>query len=136
MKKTAFLIGAVLLVALTLLLMGMGGAGSPGQEPADSRFNAKIRDTSNNEVRVTSVTFDGKTSFNVLRGKGRIQIPLENISRIELKEGSVCLTLKGSGTMCDLKTNSMSKVYGKVPYGWYQIAMKDVSWIELTKAEP
>lgn len=135
MKKTGSLLGTVLLAGLTLFLMGMGGAGAPGQAAVDSPFNARVKDTTNNEVSIASVTFDGKTTFNVLMGKGRVQIPFENISRIEMKGGSVCVTLKGSGAMCDLKTNGMSKVYGKVPFGVYQIAMKDVVWIELTKAK-
>ena len=134
MKKGSFL-RAVLLMALVLPLMGMGGAGSPGPASAVSQFNAKIMDASSNEVAVTSVTFDGKTTFNVFMGKGRVQIPFENISRIEMKEGSACVSLKGAGTMCDLKINGMSKIYGKMPYGIYQIAMKDVAWIELSKAE-
>lgn len=135
MIKRGYLLRAVLLMVLILPLMGMGGAGAPGPAAADSQFNAKIRDTSNNEVDVTSVTFDGKTTFNVFMGKGRVQIPFENISRIEMKEGSVCLSLKGAGTMCDLKTNGMSKIYGRMPYGLYQIAMKDVVWIELTRVK-
>ncbi len=135
MTKKGFVLRAVLLAALVLPLMGMGGAGSPGPAAADSQFNAKIRDTSNNEVDVSSVTFDGKTTFNVLMGKGRVQIPFENISRIEMKGGAVCVSLKGSGTMCDLKTNGMAKIYGRMPYGLYQIAMKDVVWIELTRAK-
>lgn len=135
MRQPGYILRTMLLMILFLSLMGMGGAGAPGQAAADSQFNAKIRDTSNNEVDVTSVTLDGKTTFNVLMGKGKIQIPFENISRIEAKEGSVCVILKGAGTMCNLKTNGMSKLYGKVPYGLYQIAMKDVAWIELTKAK-
>lgn len=135
MMKKGYLLRAVLLVALVLPLMGMGGSGAPGRAAADSMFNATIRDTSNNQVDVTSVTFDGTTTFNVFMGKGRVQIPFENISRIEVKQGSVCVSLKGAGTMCDLKTNGMSKIYGRMPYGLYQIAMKDVTWIELTKVK-
>jgi len=135
MIHKGYIFRALLLAALVLPLMGMGGAGAPGQAAADSSFNAKIRDTSNNEVSVTSVTFDGKTTFNVLMGKGRVQIPLENISRIDMKEGSMCVSLRGAGTICDLKTNGTSKIFGRMPYGLYQIAMKDVVWIELTKAK-
>lgn len=126
---------ALLLVILGMFLMGMGSAGSPGQTPVDSPFNAKIKDTTNNEVTITSVTFDGKTTFNVNMGKGRLEIPLEHISRIEFKDGSACATMKGSGPLCSLKTNSISKIYGKLPYGAYQISIKDVLSIELFKAK-
>jgi hypothetical protein len=122
-------------MVLGAFLMGMGNAGSPGQGPVESPFNAKIKDTSNNEVTITSATFDGKTTFNVYMGKGRVEIPFDTISRIELKEGSACASIKGTGTMCNLKTNSILKIYGKLPFGMYQIALKDVMWIELTKAK-
>ena len=134
MNRTGYLYRTALLVVLGIFLMGMGSAGSPGQSAVASPFNAKIKDTSNNELIITSVTFDGKTTFNVYMGKGRIEIPFDSISRIEVKEGSACATIKGTGTMCNLKTNGISKIYGKLPYGMYQIALKDVVWIELTKA--
>ncbi len=135
MKRTGFLYRALLLGILGFFLMGMGSAGSPGQNPVNSPFNAKVRDISNNEVNITSVTFDGKTTFNVNMGKGRLEIPLENISRIEMKDGSACATMEGSPPLCNLRTNSISKIYGKLPYGMYQISIKDVLWIELTKAK-
>jgi hypothetical protein len=68
-------------------------------------------------------------------GKGRIEIPFDTISRIEMKEGSACAAIKDTGTMCNLKTIGISKIYGKLPYGAYQIALKDVLWIEFTKAK-
>ncbi|HQI81045.1 MAG TPA: hypothetical protein PLR71_05730 [Deltaproteobacteria bacterium] len=135
MKKTGRLFLSALAAMAALLLMGMGSAGSPGQTPADSPFTAKVRDTSNNEISISSVTFDGQATFNVLMGKGRIQIPLENISRIDVKDGGVCVTLKGAGSLCNLKTSGISRIYGKIPYGSYQISLKDVVSIDITKAK-
>jgi hypothetical protein len=135
MNRIGYLYRAALLIVLGVFLMGMGSAGSPGQGPVDSPFNAKIKDTLNNEVTITSATFDGKTTFNVYMGKGRVEIPFDTISRIEVKEGSACASIKGTGTMCNLKINGISKIYGKLPYGIYQIAFKDVVWIEITKAK-
>jgi hypothetical protein len=135
MNRTGYLYRAALLMVLGIFLLGMGNAGSPGQGSVASPFNAKIKDTSNNEVTITSVTFDGKTTFNVYMGKGRVEIPFDTISRIEVKEGSACATIKDTGAMCNLKTSGISKIYGKLPFGVYQIALKDVMWIELTKAK-
>jgi hypothetical protein len=135
MKMTGRLFLSALTAMIALLLMGMGSAGTPGQTPADSPFTAKVRDTSNNEVTISSVTFDGKTALNVLMGKGRVQIPLENISRIEVKDGNTCVTLKGAGSLCNLKTSGMSRIYGKMSYGSYQISLKDVVSIDITKAK-
>jgi hypothetical protein len=115
--------------------MGMSGALSPGQGTEASPYNAKIKDSTNYEVSITSVTFDGKTSLNAYLGKGKVQIPFENISRIEVKDKSVCVILTGAGTMCNLALNGVSKIYGKTSYGTYQVALKDVILIELTRAK-
>ncbi|MGD0209624.1 MAG: hypothetical protein ABSC14_01430 [Desulfomonilia bacterium] len=135
MNKKVHLFRVAFILMLGVFLMGMGSVVNPGQGPIESPFDAKIKDTSNNEVSITSVTFDGKTIFSVYMGKGRVEIPFDTISRIEMKEGSICVSLKGSGSMCNLKTNGILKVYGKLPYGMYQIALKDVVWIELIKAK-
>jgi hypothetical protein len=131
-RLSIFLAGVVLFLAL--FLMGMSGIGSiAGQTGALSPFNAKIMDTTKNEVEILSVTIDGKTSFNAYMGKGKVQIPFENISRIDIKENIVCITLN-TGDMCNLKINGMSRVFGKTSFGTYQISLKDILWIEFTKA--
>jgi len=113
----------------------MSGGISQGQN-SNSPFDAKIRDTMNNEISISSVTFDGKTVFSASLGKGRVQIPFENIERIDVKDDTVCLKLIGAGTMCNLKLNSVSKIYGKTSYGTFQISFKDITWVELIKSKP
>jgi hypothetical protein len=126
----------MVVIFLGFFLLGMTGGISQGQSTVTSPFNARIKDTMNNEISISSITFDGKTVFSASLGKGRVQIPFENIERIDVKDDTVCLKLVGAGTMCDLKLNSISKIYGKTQYGTYQIAFKDISWVELTKAKP
>ena len=135
MNRAGYLLSVVFLTFMVTFLMAMGNIGYPGQGPVESPYNAKIKDTSNNEVSITSATIDGKMALNVLMGKGRIEIPFENISRIEVKDGSLCVTMKEASPLCNLKTNGIAKIYGKLPYGVYQISLKDVLWIELTKAK-
>lgn len=125
----------MVMVACSVLVfaMAMGQAPSPGSYAANSTFQAKIMDTQRNEVSLTSVTIDGKTTLNVSLGKGRVQIPLENISRIENKDGEICVSIKGSPVKCGLKPSASSKIYGKTSFGIYQIALKDVVWAEFTE---
>lgn len=124
-----------LALILGVFLAGMSGTGtgSPNQGLVSSPYDAKIKDSSGSEVTIGSVTFDGKTSFSAYLGKGKVQIPFENISRIEVKGDSICVKLSGAGTMCNLRINGVSKVYGKTAYGTYQVPLKDVVWIDLTK---
>jgi hypothetical protein len=135
-KRTYSIISVSIIVVFGLFLMGMSGAISPNQSAVASPFDAKVKDTMNNEVTISSVTFDGKTLFSALLGKGKVQIPFENIERIDVKDDTICLKLAGAGTMCNLKVSGVSKIYGKTPYGAYQIAFKDVTRVELFKAKP
>ena len=115
--------------------MGMSGMGSvTGPAVTESPFDAKIMDTTKNEVVVLSVTIDGKTTFNAFMGKGKVHIPFENISRIDLKDEIACISMKNSGELCNLRINGISKIYGKTSFGTYQISLKDVLWIEIMKA--
>jgi hypothetical protein len=132
-RLSIFLAGVVLILAV--FLMGMSGMGSiAGQTGALSPFNAKIMDTTMSEMEILSVTIDGKTSFNAYMGKGKVQIPFENISRIDIKEDIACITMKNTGNMCNLRINGISRVFGKTSFGTYQISLKDILWIEFTKA--
>ncbi|MBN1635171.1 MAG: hypothetical protein JW920_01580 [Deltaproteobacteria bacterium] len=132
-QRILYLIG---LACIILFLMGMTGLGSsPDQSTIPSAFNAKLTDIADSEVEISSVTIDGKTTFNGYMGKGKVQIPFENISRIEISKDIACITLKETGDMCDLRINSISRLNGKTSFGSYQISLKDIKWIELTKAQ-
>ncbi len=128
-----FSVGVLLFLAL--FLMGMSGMGSvSGQSAAASPFDAKIMDTTKSELEILSITIDGKTSFNGYMGKGKVQIPFDNISRIDIKEDIACITMKDTGDICNLRINGISRIYGKTSFGSYQISLKDILWIEFTKA--
>ena len=124
-----------MIVVFSGLLMGMSGLGSAPPSSLDSPFTARIKDTSNNEITIRSVSIDGKNSFNGFLGKGRVQIPLENISRIEIKDGEACVTLSVTDDLCTLRLGGSSKIFGKTDFGSYQIPIKDIVWIEFTRAE-
>jgi hypothetical protein len=128
------LLVSLLIIPLAALVMGMGGSLGAGQSQPESSFSASVKDTSSNKVQISSVTFDGKTTFNVMLGKGRVQVPLDNISRIEMKEGEACVTFTDAHTLCGLKTGGSTKIYGQTGYGLYQIQLKDVESIEIKKA--
>lgn len=94
-------------------LMAMTNMGNT-REPLNvsSAFDAKIIDVSDKEVDITSVNIDGKTSFRGYLGKGKVQIPFENISYIEISKDLANVVLKDSKYLCKLKINSLSRVYG------------------------
>jgi len=132
-RSGIFTVGMILF--LCVFLMGMSGMGSiAGQTGAASPFDAKVVDTTKNQVEISSITIDGKTSFNAYMGKGKVQIPFENISRIDITEENASIILKNTGGTCTLRINGISRIYGKTSFGTYQISLKDVVSIEFTKA--
>jgi hypothetical protein len=92
-------------------------------------------DVASNEVEITSVTIDGKTTFGGYLGKGKVQIPFENITHIEISKGNVCVTLMNGGQICNLKMNEISRLYGNTSFGTYQIALKDIKGLDFVKAK-
>ncbi len=138
MKRTVRFLGYILLAVFSSsMLMGMSGVGtgsSGGQNSSLLTFDAKLLDTENTTVQLTSVTIDGRTSFQAYMGKGKITIPFDQISRLEMKGKNACLTLKNSQRLCNLKVKELSKVLGNTQFGLYQISLSDVVWIEFSKA--
>ena len=127
LKKILFFMCAAFLMAMT----NMGNTREPLN--VSSAFDAKIIDVSDKEVDITSVNIDGKTSFRGYLGKGKVQIPFENISYIEISKDLANVVLKDSKYLCKLKINSLSRVYGNTTFGRYQIALKDIKRIEFIK---
>jgi len=126
----------LLLFMCAAFLMAMTNMGNT-REPSNvsSAFDARIIDVSNNEVDITSVNIDGKASFTGYLGKGKVNIPFENISYIEISKTLANVILKDSKDTCKLTVNGFSRVYGNTTFGRYQIALKDIKRIEIIKAK-
>jgi hypothetical protein len=136
MKGIKTTIGYIVILCALFFLLGMSGFGGSANQPSTtSAFNAKVLDVASNEVEITSVTIDGKTTFGGYLGKGKVQIPFENITHIEISKGNVCVTLMNGGQICNLKTNEISRLYGNTSFGTYQIALKDIKGLDFIKAK-
>lgn len=131
----AVLVSLVLLGA-TLVLMGMSGLGGSASQPSvNSTFSAKVTDVANNAVEISAVTIDGKTAFGGYLGKGRVQVPFERIAHIELNKGNACITFIDGTQVCNLKANEISRLAGNTSFGTYQIALRDIKWLDFSKAK-
>lgn len=136
MKGTKSLWMGIIYLGIAFFLMGMSGMGGSASQPTTtSSFSAKVTDIANNAVEINSVTIDGKTTFGGYLGKGRVQIPFERIIHIEINKGIACVTLIDGPQVCNLKANEISRIYGNTSYGTYQIALKDVKWLDFSKAQ-
>lgn len=136
-QRKGILACSLLIVFLSSILLGMSGAGT-GSMNARSNvqqlFDAKLMDTDNNTVQLSAVTIEGRTAFQASMGKGKVTIPFEEISRIQIKGKTACVTLRNSKEVCDLAIRGSSRVSGNTSFGLYQIQLSDVVWIEFTKA--
>ena len=133
-------------VCMTVLaapfLLAMGFLGDPpalekAPEPA-IRLDAVMLDSEGTSTRVTHVSYDGALYLPVYRGKALITVPLEQILRIDFgpKKSStrqVTVHFKerpGETFFLDLRVLFV----GKVPFGTYQIQVKDLE--RITFVEP
>lgn len=140
MKRTFSYLSCVLVVLLSSWMLlgmsgGMGQGPSGGQAAAGPAYDAKLVDAGNNTVQLSSVTIDGRAALQAFMGKGKVTIPFEQITRIEVKDKNACVTLKNSQRMCGLTIKETSRVYGNTSFGAYQIALADVVQVELNKAK-
>lgn len=128
---------SLLTVFFSSMLMGLSGVGVGGtgaQGSAQLSFDATLMDTENNTVKLNSVTIEGRTTFQASMGKGRITIPFDEISRIQIKGKNACVTLKNSRQVCNLTIKESSRITGTTSFGLYQISVSDIVWIEISKA--
>jgi hypothetical protein len=136
MKKQMAVMCTILILMLSISLLGMSGlGGGPNQVQVSSVFKAKVTDITNNEVELVNVTIEGKTSYGGFLGKGRIQIPFEKISSIDISKGNTCINFDDSGQVCNIKANDFSRLYGNTSFGSYQISLKDIKKIDFIKAK-
>jgi len=136
MKKQMVVICTILVLMLSISLLGMSGlGGSPNQAQVSSVFKAKVIDITNNEVELMNVTIEGKTSYGGFLGKGRLQIPFEKISSIDITKGNTCINFEDGGQVCNIKANDFSRLYGNTSFGSYQISLKDIKKIDFIKAK-
>ncbi len=136
MKNKGAILGCFIAAALSsLFLMGMGGMSQGSATNNQLSFDAKLTDTENNSVQLTSVVIDGKTSFQGFMGKGKIVVPFDQIIRIEIKGKTACITMRNSHRLCNIRIKDMSRLEGNASYGTYQIPLSDVIGIDLSRAK-
>jgi hypothetical protein len=127
----------VLLAAVTLLCMGMGGLGGQpeGTVPeTDVNIQAEIKDHQGIVTSLNQFSMDGKTYLDAWRGQGKLTIPFQQIDAIafgELKGDEVAVDAKlKSGAVMSLKIRSRAQFYGSTGFGAFQIKSRDVDSID------
>ena len=127
----------ILLVAVSVLCMGMGGLGGQpeGTVPeTDVRIQADIKDHHGIVTSLNQFSMDGKTYLDAWRGQGKLTIPFQHIDTItfgELKGDDVKVDAKlKSGAVMTLTIRSRAQFYGSTGFGAFQIKSRDVDSID------
>ncbi|MDH3453925.1 MAG: hypothetical protein OEL80_02185 [Desulfuromonadales bacterium] len=127
----------VLLAAVALFCMGMGGLGGQpeGTVPeTDVRIQADIKDHHGIVTSLNQFSMDGKTYLDAWRGQGKLTIPFQHIDTVtfgELKGDEVKVDAKlKSGAVMTLTIRSRAQFYGSTGFGAFQIQSRDVALID------
>lgn len=123
------LVGAV----LALGTMGMGSLGGGRDAGAPMRdYRVTFVDVDGTQVSADHVSVGGDTMLEGDMGRGRLRIPFDNITRIELSPGEgerdrlrAEVTLR-EGSPVTLSLRSSTTFYGQIPSGAYQIRARDL----------
>jgi hypothetical protein len=127
----------LLILAVAMLCMGMGGLGGQpeGTVPdTEVRIQADIKDRSGITTNLSQFSMDGKTYLDAWRGQGKLTIPFQHIDTItfgKLKGGEVAVEAKlKSGVVMNLTVRSRAQFYGSTGFGAFQIKSRDVDIID------
>jgi hypothetical protein len=110
--------------------MGFVGGEAPGSIPKPARnFAFALVDLQGVETRVRDFTIEGSLYLSGQHGKGTVTIPFERIRVVRLQaEGAelqawVELT---DGTTATITADGRQRCYGRMDYGYFQIALRDL----------
>ena len=127
----------LLLLAVALLCMGMGGLGGhpEGTVPeTDIRIQADIMDRDGISTNLNQFSMDGETFLEALRGQGKLTIPFQQIDTVtftEIRDEELKVDVKlKSGNVMTLAILPDAQFYGSTGFGAFQIEARDVYSID------
>jgi hypothetical protein len=127
------------LTILIPVLLGMGSVGdtgTPGRIPVpDKKFTAVVIDQMDVATETRDISIEGGTFLEGKKGEGTFTVGFENIKFVNflMSDGKLFghAQLK-DGKMVQLSLNKSKKLFGKTPYGTFQIPLGDLKKITIT----
>jgi hypothetical protein len=125
------------LALLGVALCGMGGLGGGRDTAGPMRdVRATFVDVDGNRVAVDHVTVGGDVVLEGDLGRGRLRVPLDQVTRIQLAPADAKDRVRADLTMragepVSLVLRSSTTFYGQVPSGAYQIRARDLRSVDL-----
>ena len=127
----------VAILPLVLGLLGMGAMGGRDAAAPLTDVRARLIDVDGAQVDVTHLTVGGDTTLDGDVGRGRLRIPLERVTRIDVTGASeererlrATVTLR-EGPPVTLGLRAATTFYGQLPSGAFQIRARDLRSVEI-----
>jgi len=122
---------------LGLACLGMGGFGGGRDAAAPMRdVRATFVDVDGTRIAADHVTVGGDVILEGELGRGRLRIPLDQVTRIAIAPADAKDRVRADCTLragepVSLVLRSSTTFYGQVPSGAYQIRARDLRSVEL-----
>lgn len=129
----------IILIAIFMpLLTAMGPAGGrPGSIPVPAKkFAAVVTDQQDIVTEIQDVSIEGETFLEGKKGEGTFTVAFENMLAVNflMNENRLSGQVKLSdGTVVTLGLNGTRKVFGRTPYGTFQITLGDIKKLAISK---
>ncbi len=127
----------IVLAAVTLGLMGMGGLGGGRDSGAPARdFHAVFTDVDGTRMEVNRVTAGGDVSLEGDLGRGHLRIAFDNIASLRFQaSGTDRDRMRADvrlreGQPITVLVRSSTTFYGQTPAGAYQIRARDLQSVD------
>ena len=120
-----------LVMAPALMGMGsMGGSGTPDKIPLPAKkFTALVIDQLDVDTEIREISIEGRTFLEGKKGEGTFTIAFEKIKTITflMKDGKLYgAVLLQDGNTEQLSLNKGQKIFGRTPYGTFQITLGEM----------
>jgi hypothetical protein len=118
-------------IAWAFMISGIGVSATAKTEEAGSLFWA-LRDHNDSSVMLRDICSDEMSYLSGRLGEGELQIPLNNTSSIEVRDGentlSILVMMK-NGKSVTLAVNGDTRITGETEFGQYEIPLRRVARI-------
>ena len=138
-QKGGVLYPWICMTILVPLLLGMGAtgrSGAPGKIPVPAeKFIAIVIDQVDVATEAREVSIEGDTFLTGKQGEGTFTVSFENIAFVNflINDGKLFGHAKlKDGKTVQLELNKKQNLFGKTPYGTFQIPLGDMKRMTIT----
>jgi hypothetical protein len=129
---------AVIILAMLILLTGMGGTGGFERAPrVEKNFSVTVTDASGNRIEGEKFSWEGRIHVAGFLGMAQVTMPFERIRELtvgEKKERKVRVTARlTDGTETTFEVDAKTRCFGEAPFGSFMVQMDELKTVVFKK---